>query len=69
MLVQEYGYGHGHSMPAEWKDGLMARTLARLQDRQVRAAKPKGTNNKLMLCDGGLYLQVTLGHEDNIRRS
>jgi len=57
----------------------MARELARLNDRLVRTAKPKGKiargDNKgmprdaLMLCDGGgLYLQVTLG-QDNVRRS
>ena len=58
----------------------MARELARLNDRLARTAKPKGTiergGNKgkrrdaLMLCDGGgLYLQVTTGRNNNIRRS
>jgi integrase len=54
----------------------MARELARLRDRQVRTAKPKGKTangtprDTLMLCDGGgLYLQVTLGREGNVRRS
>jgi roadblock/LC7 domain-containing protein len=59
----------------------MARELARLNDRQVRTAKPQGRVGKgdrkgkkprdaLMLCDGGgLYLQVTLGADGNVRRS
>jgi integrase len=58
----------------------MARELARLNDRQVRTAKPKGritvganagkARDSLMLCDGGgLYLQVTIGKDKNIRRS
>jgi hypothetical protein len=58
----------------------MGRELARLNDRQVRIAKPAGQitrganackpRDTLMLCDGGgLYLQVTLGKDKNIRRS
>jgi Arm DNA-binding domain len=58
----------------------MARELARLNDRQIRTAKPQGRTTKgenkgrargaRMLCDGGgLYLQVTLGQEKNVRRS
>jgi hypothetical protein len=58
----------------------MARELARLNDRQVRTAKPTGkitrganagkARDSLMLCDGGgLYLQVTVGKDKNIRRS
>jgi integrase len=58
----------------------MARELARLSDRRIRAVKPKGritrgknkgrARDTLMLCDGGgLYLQVTLGAEKNVRRS
>lgn len=58
----------------------MARELAKLNDRQVQTAKPKGTKttgdnegrrrDAVMLCDGGgLYLQVTLGLDKNIRRS
>jgi integrase len=58
----------------------MARELARLSDRKVRTSKPTGKakrgENKgrprdtLMLCDGGgLYLQVTLGRDKNVRRS
>jgi integrase len=58
----------------------MARELERLNDRQARTAKPTGrtktgenkgkARDTLMLCDGGgLYLQVTLGKEKNVRRS
>jgi integrase len=58
----------------------MARELSRLNDRKVRTAKPQGKTAKgqnkgrargaSMLCDGGgLYLQVTLGKEKNVRRS
>src|SRR5580692_7931404 len=58
----------------------MARELARLSDRQVRTATPKGKTKRgenkgrprdtVMLCDGGgLYLQVTLGQDKNVRRS
>jgi integrase len=58
----------------------MARELARLNDRRVRTATPTGRVGKgvhkgkkrdsLMLCDGGgLYLQVTLGADGNVRRS
>jgi integrase len=58
----------------------MARELARLSDRQVRTAKPQGKTTRgdnkgrqrdtVMLCDGGgLYLQVTLGQDKNVRRS
>lgn len=58
----------------------MARELARLNDRQVRTAVPTGkitrgsnagkVRDTLMLCDGGgLYLQVSLGKDKNLRRS
>ena len=58
----------------------MARELARLNDRQVRTAKPSGKiargpnsgkgRDTLMLCDGGgLYLQVSVGKDQNVRRS
>ena len=58
----------------------MARELARLNDKKVRTAKPKGKTKRgenkgrprdtVMLCDGGgLYLQVTLGQDKNVRRS
>jgi integrase len=62
------------------KGGDMARELERLNDRQVRTAKPTGkitrganagkARDSLMLCDGGgLYLQLTVGKDKNIRRS
>jgi integrase len=58
----------------------MARGQARLTDRQARTAKPTGKittgpnkgkpRDSMMLCDGGgLYLQVTIGADENVRRS
>jgi integrase len=58
----------------------MARELARLSERRARTAVPKGRitrglnkgkpRDSLLLCDGGgLYLQVTLGDDGNVRRS
>src|SRR5277367_3382801 len=58
----------------------MARGMARLSDRQARTAKPTGKittgpnkgkpRDSMMLCDGaGLYLQVTIGADKNVRRS
>jgi hypothetical protein len=48
----------------------MAREHARLSDRRARTAKPPKGVAKLMLADGGgLYVQVTVGGDGNIRRS
>jgi integrase len=58
----------------------MARALARLSARRIYTAKPKGRvtqgpnkgkpRDAVLLCDGGgLYAQVTLGKEGNVRRS
>jgi integrase len=58
----------------------MARALARLSARRIYTAKPKGRvtrgphkgkpRDALLLCDGGgLYAQITLGKENNVRRS
>jgi integrase len=48
----------------------VARTLEKLNDRQVRTAKPKGKTKRVLLSDGGnLYLQVSLGKDNNVRRS
>jgi integrase len=48
----------------------MAREMARLTDRKARTAKPKAKIGRMMLCDGGgLYLQVSLGRDGNVRRS
>jgi hypothetical protein len=58
----------------------MARALARLSARRIYTAKPKGRitrgahkgkpRDAILLCDGGgLYAQITLGKEKNVRRS
>jgi hypothetical protein len=58
----------------------MARALARLSVRRIYTAKPKGRVTRgphkgklrdvVLLCDGGgLYAQITLGKEKNVRRS
>jgi len=58
----------------------MTRALARLSTRRIYTARPAGRitrgSNKgkprtaLLLCDGGgLYVQATLGDDDNVRRS
>jgi integrase len=48
----------------------MAREHARLSDRKARTAKPPKGKTKWLYADGGgLYLQVSLGDDDNVRRS
>jgi integrase len=58
----------------------MTRALARLSARRIHTAKPRGRvtrgpnkgkpRDAVLLCDGGgLYAQITLGKEGNIRRS
>src|SRR5262245_33963211 len=48
----------------------MARTVGRLSPARVRTAKPPRGRDAAMLADGGnLYLQVSLGADNNIRRS
>jgi integrase len=69
-----------HSSTEALQEQAMARELARLSDRTIRTAKPKGNTTRgdnkgrardaVMLCDGGgLYCQITLGAEQNVRRS
>jgi integrase len=69
-----------HSLKDALQEHDMAREMARLSDRRIRTAKPKGKTTRgeeqgrareaLMLCDGGgLYCQITVGAEKNVRRS
>jgi hypothetical protein len=49
---------------------IMAREHNRLSTRQVDTTKPPRGKDYRLLCDGGgLYLQVSLGAERNVRRS
>ena len=77
-MAHEHGYGYGHLQLEE--RSYMAREFAKLNDRQVRTAMPKGRTTRgdnegsartaLMLCDGGgLYLQASVGKDKNVRRS
>jgi integrase len=46
------------------------RTISRLKNRQVATAKPPNGRRSAFIADGGnLYLQVSLGTKDNVRRS
>ena len=48
----------------------MTRAIERLSPLKVGKVKPKNRKASTMLCDGGgLYLQVSYGKDDNIRRS
>jgi hypothetical protein len=47
----------------------MTRALNRLSELKVRKAKPAGKYSRLLCDGGGLYLQISKGAEDNIRRS
>jgi len=59
--VPEYGYEQGNQM---------AREHARLSDRRARTAKPPKGKDKWLYADGGgLYVQVSLGDDGNVRRS
>ena len=49
---------------------MAQRTVGRLRGRQVTNAKPKRGLDATLLADGGnLYLQVTRGEGDHVRRS
>jgi integrase len=49
---------------------MTARTIGRLSPTRVRTAKPPRGRQSAMLADGGcLYLQVSIGGGDNVRRS
>ena len=47
----------------------MTRALNRLSELKVRKAKPAGKSSRLLCDGGGLYLQISRGVDDNIRRS
>src|SRR2546430_6730122 len=52
------------------EDAMAPRVVGRLTSRRVNAAKPRAGRQALVIGDGGgLWLQVTRGEGDRLRRS